>query len=246
VGGWAHRLHRLLPDARVPDHAPIRTLDADLAFDSPTKLQGDIGSALIAAGFREELATEHDPPVSWYRLGEESGFYAEFITPLIGSADRRDGTANATELRAVVTAQKLRQVDLLVTGPIPLVLAPGGEIPVADAASALVAHPACFIAQKLFIASKRTPAKRAQDVLYVHDTLELFAGSLRALGERWHHRVSGPLRPRTRAAVGDKDMIGASRVTIARQRSAKGEPPTVAARTWQAASIAALLSTDCM
>lgn len=73
VGGWAHRLHRLLPGAVVPAHAPIRTLDADLAFDTRRAIHGDIGGALIAAGFREELATEHQPPVSWYRLGEKGG-----------------------------------------------------------------------------------------------------------------------------------------------------------------------------
>lgn len=201
VGGWAHRLHRLLPDARVPDHAPIRTLDADLAFGSRTKLKGDIGGALAAAGFREELATEHEPPVSWYRLGEDGGFYAEFITPLIGSTDRRDGSADATEPRAGVTAQKLRHVDLLVTAPVSLVLRPDGEIPVADQASVLVAHPACFIAQKLLIAAKRTPAKRAQDVLYVHDTLELFAGSLRTHAEHWRRHVSASLHPQTRATM---------------------------------------------
>lgn len=201
VGGWAHRLHRLLPDARVPAHASIRTLDADLAFDTRTRLQGDIGAALVAAGFREELATEHGPPVSWYRLGEEGGFYTKFITPLLGSANRRDGTPDAAEPRAGVTAQKLRHVDLLVTAPVPLVLAPGGEIPVAAAASVLVAHPACFIAQKLLIASRRTPAKRAQDVLYVHDTLELFAGSLRALSGHWRSHVSRSLHPRTSATL---------------------------------------------
>lgn len=70
VGGWAHRLHRLIPEARVPSHAPIRTLDADLAFDVRTKLHGDIGSALRASGFCDELATEHEPPVTWYRLGQ--------------------------------------------------------------------------------------------------------------------------------------------------------------------------------
>lgn len=93
------------------------------------------------------------------------------------------------------------------------VLRPGGEIPVADEALVLVAHPACFIAQKLLIASKRTPAKRGQDVLYVHDTLELFASSLRVLGEHWRQHVSGSLHPRTGATLASAIREQYSKVT---------------------------------
>lgn len=197
VGGWAHRLHRLLPEARVPNHQPIRTLDADVAFDSSARISGRIGEALAAAGFHEELFPKHDPPVSCYWLGEGRTFYVEFLTPMSGSPHRRDGSPDATVQHAGVTAQKLRYVELLLTGPALISLAPDGPIPVSETAAVLVAHPACFIAQKLVIAERRKPDKRAQDVLYVHDTLELFAGALDSLRAHWNASVRGTLHLNT-------------------------------------------------
>ena len=201
VGGWAHRLHRLLPRATVPNHQPIHTLDADVAFGARARLDGNIGDALDSAGFHEELSAKHEPPVSSYVLGDGSAFYAEFLTPLIGSGSRRDGSADATEARAGVTAQKLRYLELLLTTPIQLALTPDGVIPVERPAEILVAHPVCFIAQKLLIANKRSPEKRAQDVLYVHDTIELFASSLDQLNERWQSSVRTTLHANTAAEI---------------------------------------------
>lgn len=86
VGGWAHHLHRYHPSASAPPHAPLRTRDMDLAFSLSAPLKGDIGAALVAAGFVEELLGEYTPPVTHYRLGDEDqGFYAEFLVPQTGS-----------------------------------------------------------------------------------------------------------------------------------------------------------------
>lgn len=49
----------------------------------------------------------------------------------------------------------------------------------------MVANPVCFIAQKLLISGKRPPRERAKDVLYIHDTLELFGGSIPELRALW-------------------------------------------------------------
>ena len=46
-------------------------------------------------------------------------------------------------------------------------------------------QPVSFIAQKLLIHGRRKADKRAQDALYVHDTLELFGGQLAALRALW-------------------------------------------------------------
>lgn len=96
-----------------------------------------------------------------------------------------------------MTAQKLRYVDLLIATPVELALAPESEIPVYGNATVLLAHPACFIAQKLLIASSRIPAKQAQDTLYVHDTLELFSGSIEAFKAHWNNQVRPLLHART-------------------------------------------------
>ena len=80
VGGWAHRLYRMMPMVPTLAYQPVRTLDADVAFSATVSLTGDMGTALKAAGFREELAGEHSPPVTWYHLsGDAQGFYAEFM-----------------------------------------------------------------------------------------------------------------------------------------------------------------------
>lgn len=64
VGGWAHRLHRLHPDAATPTHLPLATLDADIAFAERDRLEGNIKGRLLASGFTEQLTGTHHPPVS--------------------------------------------------------------------------------------------------------------------------------------------------------------------------------------
>lgn len=118
VGGWAHRLYRFHPMANVLTYQPLLTRDTDLAFANQAPLEGDIKSALTRSGFSEELSGEHRPPVARYTLGDDdAGFYAEFLTPLQGSAIKRDGTPDATIEKAGITAQKLRHLDTLLIGP---------------------------------------------------------------------------------------------------------------------------------
>lgn len=184
VGGWAHRLHRLAPTAQPVDYQPLVTRDADVAFGLHDRLEGDIGAALRASGFHEELSGEFVPPVSHFRFGgDDQGFYVEFLAPQLGGAQRRDGTADATVFRAGVSAQKLRHLDLLLREPWTV------RVPGEPAATIRIANPVMFIAQKLLIAEARQPQKRAQDILYIHDTLDLFGGELDALGTLWHETL---------------------------------------------------------
>ena len=202
VGGWAHRLHRLSPDARTLPYRPVATRDADLAFAAAERFQGRIADALKAAGFQQELLGDHTPPAMHFTLGsEERGFYAEFLAPLTGSGTRRGGERDATVAKAGVVAQKLRYVDLLLISPIVLTLSPSGEIPVEAPAEILVANPAGFIAQKLLIRPMRTADKRAQDILYIHDTLELFSHVLPRLGATWRDIMRRDLPRKTAERV---------------------------------------------
>lgn len=202
VGGWAHRLHRLSELASPPPYQPVRTLDADLAFSPGEKLEGDIAAALKAHGFREHLSGEHTPPVSHFTLGDESrGFYAEFLTPLTGSGIRRDGTEDATVRRAGVTAQKLRHLDVLLLAPIVVRLSKDDGFPLQGSADVRLANPVSFIAQKLLIQQTRAPAKRPQDVLYIHDTIDLFGARLGDLSVMWRERIRRSLGRRAAADV---------------------------------------------
>lgn len=186
VGGWAHRLHRFHSLASVPDYDPLITRDTDLAFKADAPLEGDIRSALAAAGFEEELSGDHNPPITHYALGQDdAGFYAEFLTPLRGSGVKRNGEPDVTLAKAGITAQKLKHLDVLLVEPWPIRMGQAMGVAVPAPIDVLVANPVSFIAQKLLIQKYRSPAKRAQDLLYIHDTIELFGGALPTLNDLW-------------------------------------------------------------
>ena len=119
VGGWAHQLYRLHPEAQELDYPPLMTLDTDIAV--PAKLavaEQDIRARLLAQGFTEELFGDIRPPAIHYRLGSEaSGFYAEFLTPLVGSEYDRQHIRKTTLQIAGIVSQQLCYIDLLLLQP---------------------------------------------------------------------------------------------------------------------------------
>lgn len=56
-----------------------------------------------------------------------------------------------------------------------------------------VANPLCFMVQKFLIQQYRPANKRAQDVLYIYDTIELFGALLDEFNAHWHARVAPAL-----------------------------------------------------
>lgn len=198
VGGWAHRLYRFHELAQTPTYSPLRTNDADVAFSTTALLEGDIAAALKARDFREELRGEHTPPITYYHLGgEEAEFYVEFLVPLHGSGYTRKGQPDVTVRKAGITAQKLRYVDLLLEDPWAVRLDESVGVPLAQAADVRLASPASFLAQKLLIQNHRPVNKQAQDALYIHDTVELFARELETLNRAWKERLKDTLPPAT-------------------------------------------------
>ena len=198
VGGWAHRLHRFHPRAHPPLYAALRTRDVDLAFSSSAPFVGDIAAALRAADFHEEFFGEHTPPITRYRLRtDEEGFFAEFLAPLQGSGVKRNGQPDVTMAKGGVTAQKLRHLDLLLVRPWAVRLTRDIGVPVQSPVDVLLPNPVSFVAQKLLIQKHRNSEKKAQDALYVHDTLELFGGELGALRKLWQEDIRPTLAGRT-------------------------------------------------
>jgi hypothetical protein len=216
VGGWAHRLHRFHRLAKPPDYLPLRTRDTDLAFSPDEALAGDLRAALTDAGFTEQLFGDDAPPATHYGLGEEGdGFYAEFLTPLVGSEMKR-GKRDATVRKAGITAQKMRHLELLLVSPWNVRVGPEREIPIGADVELFVPNPTSFIVQKLLIHSDRTPRKKAQDILYIHDTLELFGGSLGELRRLWLEEVRPTTAPKTarRAETTPQGLFAAVTDTI--------------------------------
>lgn len=215
VGGWAYRLYRYEPRAFKPDYDAIFTQDADVAYAKREALEGDIKRALEGAGFTEEpnFAGGFKPPAMRYTLGgQANAFYAEFLTPLTGSDMRRNKVTreferDATEANAGVVAQKLRHLEVLLHEPW-LVTIPAEDSGIGEAVVDLrIPNPVSFMIQKLLIRDDRNPKKRAQDVLYIYDTMYVFGGAIESdLVPAWQS-LAGTLtesqRKSVRAGVGE-------------------------------------------
>jgi len=179
VGGWAHRLYRLHPRAQALTYPPLTPLDGDVAV--PPKIapkEANIRDRLLAAGFQEEFQGEHRPPATHYHLGAKGGFYAEFLTPLIGSEDGRRGERKATREVGGISSQQLRYIDILLLKPWSVDLDQARGYPFAPPKRIQIASPVSFLTQKILIQDVRDRRDRAKDTLYIHDTIETFAASL--------------------------------------------------------------------
>jgi hypothetical protein len=187
----------------------LRTDDADVALDPRTlRTSESIQARLKAFDFDEAFSGDDRPPVTQYGLGDkDAGFYAEFLTPLVGSENRRDGSADVTERVAGVVAQKVRYLELLLVAPWPVSVSRETGFDLSEPATILVPNPASYLAQKLLIHGRRKPGDRAKDVLYIHDTIELFSGSLPALRSIWLESVAPTLHGRTVRKVHDQVSV---------------------------------------
>jgi hypothetical protein len=202
VGGWAHRLYRQHPLAQPVPHEPLITLDADILLpERSPDTTTNIRALLLAHGFEEDLSGEDTPPVADYRLlDDDKGFYVEFLMPLTGSTVTRKGKRDVTGTVMGVTAEKLRHVDLLLASPWSITL-DASALPSREPARVLIPNAAAYIVQKLLIHGLRKPEDRAKDVLYIHDTVELFGASLDEVETIWLTLIKPSLSPKKRAGL---------------------------------------------
>jgi hypothetical protein len=180
VGGTAHRFfpeHELGHD---PGFELLTTEDIDLA--ASLELQADGSDALLrhlqAAGFREEVEGVDDASYS-YRLEHGDGAYLQFLAPRMGDGTRRRGRSVHVVRVSGVQAERLRDIDLLLHRPWQISLQVGKST-----GRLWVANPSAYLVQKLLTLEHRRGRKRAKDLLYVFDTLAIFADGLEALASR--------------------------------------------------------------
>ncbi len=187
VGGWAHFLYTLRPEASPLGFTPLTTRDADVA--APLRLaprEQTIAQRLIAAGFEQRLSGDHVPPVSEYVLGdEETGYYVEFLAPLEGGEVKRGGREDATTSVGGVSAQKLRHLEFLLTAPWRVSISREVGFPVSRPVAIQIPNPAAYIVQKVLVLRKRKPDKVPKDVLYLHDTFAILSDSLPLVKACW-------------------------------------------------------------
>jgi hypothetical protein len=162
------------------------------SFEKLTVGEQDIRERLHAYGFSEELLGDSRPPAIHYRLGNaDSGFYVEFLTPLVGSEYDRNHKRKATTEIAGISSHQLRHIELLLYLPWSIDLEPEGST-----ARIQIANPVSYLAQKVLIHRKRSRDDRAKDILYMHDTLEVFGARLPELQQLWRNIVAPQLKPR--------------------------------------------------
>lgn len=203
IGGWAHRLYRLHPLAQPLDYEPLGTLDTDIAIPAQLLATGPgIRECLLEGGFQEELLGDARPPVAHYRVATgNSGFYAEFLTPLAGSELKRGSRRDETVHIAGIFAQKLRHLDLLLKALWEVEIGAANGYPTRAIRHVRLPNPAAYLAQKMLIHGKRDHTDRAKDVLYIHDTIETFGRNLPAIREAWKMKVRPALHARAARQV---------------------------------------------
>jgi Nucleotidyltransferase len=184
AGGWAHRLLALHELASPLDFQPVATADTDIATPGRLESRGlSIRELLQQAGFMEYLSGYETPPISGYRLGEEKGaLYVEFLSPQSGGPNKRDGSSDATVAVAGVMAQELKYLEVLFSEPWSLQLNEANGFPLGKEGVAVrVPNPAAYLMHKVLVLAERKLNKQAKDVLYIHDTLLMFAGAFEQL-----------------------------------------------------------------
>ena len=195
IGGWAHRLYRQHPLAQPLDYEPLGTFDTDIAVPLDLPATGEqIRARLLERDFREELMGDMQPPAAHYRVETgDNSFYAEFLTPLEGSAVKRGGRRDVTARVSGVSVQKLRYLELLLQNPWDVMIGPATGYPTPGVRRILLPNAAAFLVQKILIHEKRDRDRRAKDILYIHDTIETFGGNLAAIREQWQTNVQPAL-----------------------------------------------------
>jgi hypothetical protein len=202
VGGWAHRLYRLDLRARKLAYLPLTTLDGDVAV--PPKLkkeESNVRKSLLDAGFEEEFIGEDRPPATHYHYGNGGGFYAEFLAPLEGSEYDRSGKRKATKEVSGISSQLLRYIEILLISPWKVELGEESGYAISPKRAVQIANPASFLAQKILIHEQRDYKDRAKDLLYMHDTVELFSETLDELQRLFSGAVAAKLHPRRLAEI---------------------------------------------
>lgn len=165
------------------------------------------------------------------------GFEVELLTNLKGGLIKRGGRRDATARVGGTTAQRLRHIDLLFVGPWEVRLDSNTAPAVASPARVRVPNAVAYIVQKL-VASERTKGDRAKDVLYLFDTLRLFADAETELRNLWTSVVGPALsaadrrkaRRRVEQLTADaEEVIQASRIARSAGRASPPGPDEVAA-----------------
>jgi hypothetical protein len=103
------------------------------------------------------------------------------LAPQRGSGYRRDGSPDATVAISGVTAQKLKYLDVLLEERWTVRVGSAQGFPLAEDVRVHVPNPASYLVHKILVLANRKSSKQPKDVLYIHDTLLMFAEAVEPL-----------------------------------------------------------------
>ena len=172
-----------------------------LPSDQIERAGSDGWERLLEAGFAEEFEGENHPPATHYYYGKGGGFYAEFLAPLVGSEFDRHGRRKATMQIGGISSQLLRYIEILLVSPWRVELSEESGFPLSSKRTVLIANPASLLAQKILIHEQRDYKDKAKDLLYMHDTIEVFSENLEELRHIFRKDIVPHLHPRRLAEL---------------------------------------------
>ena len=95
-----------------------------------------------------------------------------------------------------MSSQLLRYIDVLLVSPWKVALGEENGYAFSPKRNVQIANPASFLAQKILIHGQRDYKDRAKDLLYIHDTIEVFSETLYELQKLFRNDVAPNLHPR--------------------------------------------------
>jgi hypothetical protein len=95
-----------------------------------------------------------------------------------------------------VSSQLLRYIEILLISPWKVELGEEKGYAMSPKRTVQIANPASFLAQKILIHEQRDYKDRAKDLLYMHDTIDVFSETLDELQKLFRGAVAPKLHPR--------------------------------------------------
>jgi hypothetical protein len=199
IGGCASALYAY-HDSALPGPRPMLTRDIDIASADwlpITRDEKSLAQLLAECGFKEESASDGNPPVVKYTSGDSSGrFDLEFLCPLQGRRqDRQPEHGSAVRIQSDMVASPLKYLEMLLVNPWVVDLSRICSPSSGDALPRVqLPNPASYVVQKLLIRDRwrEVDAKR-KDCYYIYnlsvtfrDATDKISAEYRHLKERFH------------------------------------------------------------
>jgi hypothetical protein len=120
----------------------------------------------------------------------------EASTQSFSRRSKEANTTGATKEVGGVSSRLLRYIEILLISPWQVELSEENGYALSPKRTVQIANPASFLAQKILIHPQRDYKDRAKDLLYMHDTIEVFSECLDELQKLFWDDVAPKLHAR--------------------------------------------------